>query len=99
MEIKKQNRFFAFCKKFGAYIIAGAIILIVVVAATLVGVLTGKGTTEVETKPLVFASPVLNGSVLKDYDDTKLQYNSTLNKWEPHFAVDLTSEDNSVMSV
>ncbi len=102
MEIKKQNKFFTFFKRFGAYIIAGVAIVVIVIAATLVGVLSNRKTNDdhpVDTTPLVFGLPTTNASVIKDFNNTKLQYNETLNKWEAHYSVDLTSEDSTVMSV
>lgn len=100
MEIRKDNKFYSFVKKFGVYIIAGAVVLIVAITATLVGVLSKKDNSlDVGTQPLEFGLPALNATVLKDYSDTSLQYNETLNKWEAHFSVDITSEDPSVLAV
>ena len=100
MEIRKENKFHAFVKKFGLYIIAGVAVVIIAVAATLVGVLTKQDTpVDVGTQPLSFGLPALDASVIKDYSDTSLQYNETLNKWEAHFSVDLSSEDTTVMAV
>lgn len=100
MEIRKENKFHAFVKKFGLYIIAGVAVVIIAVAATLVGVLTKQDTpVDVSTQPLSFGLPALDASVIKDYSDTSLQYNETLNKWEAHFSVDLSSEDPTVMAV
>ena len=100
MEIRKQNKFHEFVKKFGIYILAGVAVVVIVVAATLAAVLTKQDApVEVTTQPLSFGVPVQNASVIKDFSDTKLQYNETLNKWEAHFSVDLTSEDPTVMAV
>lgn len=100
MEIRKENKFHAFVKKFGLYIIAGVAVVIIAITATLVGVLTKPNSTvDVDTKPLSFGLPALDATVIKDYSDTKLQYNETLNKWEAHFSVDLASEDPTVMAV
>lgn len=102
MEIKKENKFGAFFKRFGAYIIAAIVVLLIAAAATVAGVLTSntnKGSQEVTTQPLVFGLPAANATVIKDFSDTKLQYNETLKKWEAHFSVDLASEDPTVMSV
>ena len=33
--------------------------------------------------------------IVKDYSDTELFYNATLNQWESHKAVDLTSKESS----
>ena len=42
-----------------------------------------------ETKDIKFVNPLKNVEVVKDYSQTKLQFNSTLKQWEAHKAVDL----------
>ncbi len=49
--------------------------------------------------PLVFALPMNSPMIIKDFSDTQLQYNETLDRWESHMAVDLTSSDLNVLSV
>ena len=39
-----------------------------------------------------FYLPVLNTASIKDYSDTKLMYNETLNQWESHMALDLSGK-------
>ena len=51
------------------------------------------------TEPVSFALPMKEASVIVDYTDTKLVYNPTLDRWESHFYIDLSSSDNSVFSV
>ena len=48
---------------------------------------------------ITFALPMTSASVIQDYSDTSLQYNPTLDRWEAHFYVDLTSDDLNVYSV
>ena len=48
---------------------------------------------------ITFQSPMTSASVIQDYSDTGLQYNPTLDRWEAHFYVDLTSDDLNVYSV
>ena len=48
---------------------------------------------------ITFQSPMTSASVIQDYSDTNLQYNPTLDRWEAHFYVDLTSDDLMVYSV
>lgn len=55
--------------------------------------------TPVNTDPVSFAMPMSNASILVDYTDTKLIYNPTLDRWESHLYIDLTSSDMSVYSV
>ncbi len=101
MEIKKENKIATFFKRFGAYIVAAIVVLIIAAAATVAGVLTNRKqpSQEVTTTTLVFGLPTTNASVIKDFSDTKLQFNETLKKWEAHFSVDLAGEDPTVMSV
>ena len=53
----------------------------------------------VATEPVTFAMPMNNASVIVDYTDTKLVYNPTLDRWESHYYIDMTSSDLSVYSV
>ncbi len=53
----------------------------------------------VVTDPLVFALPMNSPTIIKDFSATRLQYNATLDCWEAHKAVDLTSSDLNVYSV
>lgn len=96
MEIK-SNKFKDFFKRYGALALAG----VFTVAIVLTVVLTVAGqSTQVSTTSLSFQLPMNNAEVIKDYSDTKLQYNDILNRWEIHLGIDFTSPtDNSVMSV
>lgn len=55
--------------------------------------------TPVGNDPIVYSLPMNNASVIKDFSDTALQYNQTLNRWEAHFSVDLMSLDTEVMAI
>lgn len=100
MELKGENKFVTFVKKFGYYILGGIVLLAVILTVTLVSIFANKTTTvDVDTSPLVFGLPTNGATVIKDYSDAKLQFNETLNKWEAHFSVDLTGDDMAVLSV
>lgn len=93
----------AMMKKYGYYCLAG---VLTVGLALIVSLSLGTGSATVPeqnvpvgTTDLNFISPMENASVIKNYSDTELQYNKTLNQWEAHFAVDLASEQSSVYSV
>lgn len=58
-----------------------------------------KDEKEVSVEPVTFAMPMTDASVLVDYNDSKLVYNPTLDRWESHFYIDLTSNDLNVYSV
>lgn len=84
-----------FFKKYGYFVIAGALILTV---GTVVGVNGARANTQVDvptqTTTLEFGLPMINAEVLKDYSGTELMYNQTLNQWEAHKALDLVSKSS-----
>ena len=97
MEIRKENKFKNFFKRYGAIALAG--VFTVAIALTIALTVTDKG-SEVSTTNLDFQVPMNNAEILKDYSDTDLQFNEVLNRWEIHLGIDFTSPtDNSVMSV
>ena len=49
-------------------------------------------------EPLTFGAPC-NGSVVLDYSDTVLVWNSTLGQYSTHLGVDFTAEDGKVTAV
>ena len=55
--------------------------------------------TPVSNEPIVYCLPMNNASVIKDFSNTELQFNQTLNRWEAHFSIDLMSVDTEVMSI
>ncbi len=97
MEIGKKNTFVEFLKKYGMYCIVGLVIFAVALTFTLVATL-GKP-VQTGSDPLNFRLPMSNATILKDYSDKELQNNETLNQWEAHLSVDLTSETGEVYSV
>lgn len=100
MELKAENKFITFVKRFGYYILGGILLLALILTVTLVSVFSNTApTVDVDTAPLVFGLPTNGATVIKDYSDTKLQFNETLNKWESHFSVDLVGDDTSVLAV
>lgn len=48
---------------------------------------------------IVYALPMNDAVVMKDFSNTELQFNQTLNRWEAHLSVDLMSEDKKVMAI
>ncbi len=44
---------------------------------------------------ITFIMPVTNGTIIKDYSNTTLKYNSTLKQWESHKAVDIKGADDA----
>ena len=95
MEIKKEKKGKNLFKKVGA--LSLACVFAVGVALTIAfSIPRGE---EVSTENVItFGLPMNNAVVVKDYADDKLQFNESLNRWEIHLSVDLTSEDNLVLA-
>jgi len=97
-----------FMKKYGYYLMAFVLILIVGLSVGLGGEkqkdvpttpADNSQTEPVNTTPIEMVSPLNNAEVLKWFSDTELFYNSTLKQWESHKGVDLVSENTDVYSV
>lgn len=97
MEIQKRNVFLEFIKKYGMYIAVGVVVFAVALTFTLVAAL--HETVPTNTANLTFRMPMENASVLKDFSNTELQNNETLNQWEAHMSIDLIGETSDVFSV
>lgn len=87
-----------FIKKYGYYLVAVALILVVGLTA---GIASNNGEKSPEesvptgTTSIEMICPMNSPEVLKWYSDTELFYNTTLKQWESHKAVDLTSSISS----
>ncbi len=97
MEINKENKFKRFFKRFGALTLSCVFAL--AIALTVALTVTGGEEEEVSTTAMTFALPMTDAVIVKDYADDRLQYNSSLNRWEIHLSIDLTSDDLTVYSV
>lgn len=97
MEIEKKNGFIEFIKQYGMYVAVGVVIFAVALTFTLVATL--HQTVPTGTGVLDFRLPMTNASIIKDFSDTELQKNDTLNQWEAHLSIDLTSDVTDVYSV
>ncbi len=94
--IKQEKTKVAF-KRFGA--LGLACVLSVAIALTIAFVVPRNDGVDVSTLPLDFNLPMENATVVKDYADNRLQYNTTLERWDCHLAVDLASDNLAVMSI
>ena len=115
MEIKQRNKIGEFFKNYATILVSSAIILAIAITLLVVGLqpaqdeITTPTTNEnipiedekepVSSTVIVYALPMNNASVVKDFSDTALQYNQTLNRWEAHLSVDLISLDTEVMAI
>ncbi len=84
-------------KRFGA--LGLACVLSVAIALTIAFALPRDNGVDVSTLPLDFCVPMENATVVKDYDENRLQYNSSLERWDCHLSIDLASEDGAVLAV
>ena len=97
MEIEKKNGFLEFIKKYGMYLAVGVVVFVIALTFTLVASL--HQSIPASTSTLNFRMPMQNASLIKDFSNTELQNNETLNQWEAHLSVDLTSEISDVFAV
>ena len=98
MEIKKDSKIKNIFKRYGKIMIVAAVAFVVAFVAA-VGVGVKDEGEEVSTDSVVFALPMQNAVVVKDYADNYLQFNESLNRWEIHLAVDMIAENPSVFSI
>jgi len=97
MQIGKKNGFIEFVKRYAMYIIVGIVIFSVALTFTIIAA-TSK-TVPTSSGVLEFQLPMTNATVIKDFSNTELQNNETLNQWEAHMAVDLTSDNGDVFAI
>lgn len=46
---------------------------------------------------ITFVMPIENGTIIKDYSNTMLKYNSTLKQWESHKGVDIKGAEDALV--
>ena len=97
MEIGKKNRLVEFIREYWLYLIVG--VMVFSMALTFTFIATSKKTVQTSVTPVQFHLPMTDAYILKDYSNAELQHNETLNQWEAHLSVDLSSEDGTVCSI
>lgn len=97
-KITTKEKIAMFFKKY-SYIFAAVTLLVIMSIILAVSVtnnedidknIQNENMEPVGSTAVNFYLPVLNCSSIKDYSDTKLMYNKTLNQWESHMALDLS---------
>lgn len=91
-----------FFKKYGYFVVGGFLLLAIgftLMFATTAPKNPAEVVIDVGAEPLSFRLPMNDATVLKEYSDTELLYNQTLNQWEAHKAYTLTSTDLKVYAV
>ena len=95
IKVSKKKNMKNYLKKYGYYIALALLVVFLAVAIIVTSTLAEspqENTVPTNAGVITFTSPVMNGTVLKGYSDTELQYNKTLNVWEVHKAVDFAAE-------
>ncbi len=95
MEIKEEGKFKKLFKRYGALSLACIFSLALALGIAL-GVQKGE---PVSTNNVEFGLPMTDAVIVKDYADDRLQLNESLNRWEIHLAIDLSSENDAVFSI
>lgn len=104
---KKKKGLLGVVKKYGYYMMAGALVLGMSLA---IAFSAGTSVENIEdtnkqpdvpssTAPVVFVLPVDGPELIKGYSSTELFYNETLGQWESHKGVDLVSDNLKVYAV
>ena len=92
---KKKNSIISLIKKYGYYIALGVLVTLLAIAIVVSSAINSQSENEVtptNVNTISFSSPVLNGTILKGYSATELQFNKTLNVWELHRALDYVAD-------
>ena len=97
MEIEKSNKFKKMFKRYG--VLGLACVFSIAIALTIAFTVPNDDGKEVGTDTLKFGLPMSNAVIIKDYADDRLQFNESLNRWEIHLALDLSSENAAVYSI
>lgn len=94
MQVKKRNRFVEFFKRFGLYVVAGALVFAIALTFMITALVNKDNTIDVDGPTSAATLPMNNLEILKDFSSTSLQENPTLNEWAAHLAIDMTSKDS-----
>ena len=94
IETSKKSNVWEFIKRNAYYIALALLILLLAVAIVVTSNLSQEEeqATPTSVETISFSSPVLNGTILKGYSDTELQFNKALGLWEIHKGVDFAAE-------
>ncbi len=97
MQIEKKNGFVEFIKRYAMYVVVAMVIFAVALTFTIVAATSSS--VPASTSVLEFKLPMINATIVKDFSNTELQNNETLNQWEAHLAVDLAGETSDVFAI
>lgn len=94
-ETKKENKVLKFVKDYVYYFILAFLIITMGVIMLVASIVSNKNPEVSVPTSLTFTMPVLNGTIMKGYDDANLQYNNVLNQWEIHKGIDFAVKADS----
>ncbi|MBE7073681.1 MAG: M23 family metallopeptidase [Clostridiales bacterium] len=97
MEIEKKNRVVEFMKTYWLYVVVG--IMVFSMSMMFAFLASVNNSVPVGTSTVKFFMPMTDAYVVKDFSNSELQLNETLNQWEAHLSVDLTSENGDVLAI
>lgn len=100
MQANKYTAISKFFKKYGYWVGLGLSIAVLIMVVTLAVVnkpapMEDENFGSVNTDTVTFTNPVTQLDTLKTYSNSALQYNSTLNLWQAHKAVDFAAEEGT----
>ncbi len=100
MQAKLKTTLLKFLKKYGYWIGLGLSIIVLITVVTIAA--TNKPAPVVDddfvptdTPEISFSSPITEMELMKNYSNSALQYNSTLNLWQAHKAIDFSAEEGT----
>ena len=104
---KKKKGLLEIVKKYGYYMMAGALVLGMSLAIVFAAGSSVENADNVNqqpdipssTSPIAFVLPVDGPELIKGYSSTELFYNETLGQWESHKGVDIVSDNLKVYAV
>ncbi len=109
METKNKNKLSIFFKNYGTILVSSVLIIAIAITLLIVGLSPtpmelsdgdkNDSNAPVTSTVTTYSLPMKNASIIKDFSNTELQYNQTLNCWEAHLSVDMISLDADVMAV
>lgn len=100
MQANKKASLINFMKKYGYWIGLGLSIAVLITIITVAVVARPASQVEddftpVDTPEISFSNPLTEMEMMKNYSNSALQYNSTLNLWQAHKAVDFAAEEGT----
>lgn len=107
--MNSNTKFTTFLKKYSYWVVLG-LALCVLASLIILSATTNnrmalepqnlEPTEEASVEQISFTTPVNSASIAKEYSNSALQYNKTLNLWQAHKAVDfLADEGTDVLAV